>query len=137
MSKRDGRPCSSPSTISDTVAYSTGKRKLLSNERIISPVHMVDLTSDDEVVIQDTVKDPFAGFSKDLKDHSLLGIVSAFVYTVEFQKRGLPHAHICLFMHVDHKLHSVDHIDKYISAKIPDKNEDPHVYSLVKLLLLL
>ncbi|KAI3806191.1 hypothetical protein L1987_22087 [Smallanthus sonchifolius] len=68
---------------------------------------------------------------KDLKDYSLLGIVSAVVYTVEFQKRGLPHAHICLFMQVDHKLYSIDHIDKYISAEIPDKNEDPHLYSLV------
>ncbi|XP_076938850.1 uncharacterized protein LOC143607202 [Bidens hawaiensis] len=68
---------------------------------------------------------------KDLKKGELLGKVQAIVYTVEFQKRGLPHAHICLFMHADHKLPTVDHIDPFILAEIPDKNEDPELYSLV------
>ncbi|XP_021991204.1 uncharacterized protein LOC110887959 [Helianthus annuus] len=68
---------------------------------------------------------------KDLKDSNYLGEINAVVYTVEFQKRGLPHAHICLFMNVDHKLPTVDHIDPFISAEIPDKNEDPELYSLV------
>ncbi|XP_022011537.1 uncharacterized protein LOC110911246 [Helianthus annuus] len=68
---------------------------------------------------------------KDLKDKSLLGKVSAVVYTVEFQKRGLPHAHICLFMHPDHKFPTVEHIDPLISAEIPDKNDDPELYTLV------
>ncbi|KAI3776977.1 hypothetical protein L1987_46770 [Smallanthus sonchifolius] len=68
---------------------------------------------------------------KDLKDNAILGLVQAVVYTVEFQKRGLPHAHICLFMHADHKVPTVEHIDPVISAEIPDKNEDPILYSLV------
>ncbi|XP_022015126.1 uncharacterized protein LOC110914651 [Helianthus annuus] len=68
---------------------------------------------------------------KDLKDSNYLGVINAVVYTVEFQKRGLPHAHICLFMNVDHKLPTVDHIDPFISAEIPDKNQDPELYSLV------
>ncbi|XP_076939638.1 uncharacterized protein LOC143608505 [Bidens hawaiensis] len=53
------------------------------------------------------------------------------VYTVEFQKRGLPHAHICLFMQKEDKLPSVEHVNSYISAEIPDKNEDPELYNLV------
>ncbi|XP_076935570.1 uncharacterized protein LOC143602288 [Bidens hawaiensis] len=68
---------------------------------------------------------------KDLKKDEVLGKVQAVVYTVEFQKRGLPHAHICLFMHADHKLPTVDHIDPFISAEIPDKKEDHELYSLV------
>lgn len=35
-------------------------------------------------------------------------------------------------MKAAHKLPTVDHIDKYISAEIPDKNEDPELYSLVR-----
>ncbi|KAK1424399.1 hypothetical protein QVD17_19728 [Tagetes erecta] len=69
---------------------------------------------------------------KDLKENSILGKVQAVVYTVEFQKRGLPHAHICLFMHADDKLPTVDQIDPLISAEIPDQNEDPLLYSLVR-----
>ncbi|XP_021992293.1 uncharacterized protein LOC110889094 [Helianthus annuus] len=68
---------------------------------------------------------------KDLKDNSIFGKVSAVVYTVEFQKRGLPHAHICLFMHPDHKFPTVEHIDPLISAEIPDRNDDPELYTLV------
>ncbi|GJX96053.1 uncharacterized protein Tco_0351851 [Tanacetum coccineum] len=60
---------------------------------------------------------------KDLKD--------LFLYTVEFQKRGLPHVHICLFLHMDEKVPSVDQINKYILAEIPDKNKDPDLYKLV------
>ncbi|XP_021980234.1 uncharacterized protein LOC110876369 [Helianthus annuus] len=68
---------------------------------------------------------------KDFKDSKYFGEINAVVYTVEFQKRGLPHAHICLFMKVDHKLPTIDHIDPFISAEIPDKKEDPELYSLV------
>ncbi|XP_021999308.1 uncharacterized protein LOC110896161 [Helianthus annuus] len=71
--------------------------------------------------------------TKDLKDSKFLGDINAVVYTVEFQKRGLPHAHICLFMKANHKLPTVDQIDPFISAEIPDKDkdEDPELYSLV------
>ncbi|XP_035842078.1 uncharacterized protein LOC110923934 [Helianthus annuus] len=68
---------------------------------------------------------------KDLKDKKVLGALSAAVYTVEFQKRGLPHAHICIFLKPESKLLSVDHIDKFISAEIPNKIQDPALYALV------
>ena len=54
-----------------------------------------------------------------------------FVYTVEFQKRGLPHSHICFFLHKDDKIPNVEQIDRYVAAEIPDKNEDPELYKLV------
>ncbi|XP_076893887.1 uncharacterized protein LOC143546016 [Bidens hawaiensis] len=69
---------------------------------------------------------------KDLKDKQLLGKVQAVVYTVEYQKRGLPHAHICIFLYPDSKLSSVEDIDPKIFAEIPNKDEDPVLYSFVK-----
>ncbi|XP_035830079.1 uncharacterized protein LOC118479584 [Helianthus annuus] len=69
---------------------------------------------------------------KDLKDRHLFGKAAAVVYTIEFQKRRLPHAHMCLFMENDYKLPTVDHVDQFISAEIPDINEDPELYTLVK-----
>ncbi|XP_021986432.1 uncharacterized protein LOC110882810 [Helianthus annuus] len=68
---------------------------------------------------------------KDLQEKSLFGNASAVVYTIEFQKRGLPHAHICLFLNDESKLPSVDHVDNFISVEIPDKNLDPDLYNLV------
>ncbi|XP_076919538.1 uncharacterized protein LOC143580381 [Bidens hawaiensis] len=46
---------------------------------------------------------------------------------VEFQKRGLPHAHLCLFMHAVHKLPTVEYIDPFISAEKLDKKLDPEL----------
>ncbi|XP_074297857.1 uncharacterized protein LOC141628648 [Silene latifolia] len=53
------------------------------------------------------------------------------VYTIEFQKRGLPHAHILLFLHGDDKFPEASDIDRVISAEIPDPNEHPELYKAV------
>nr|GFB12558.1 hypothetical protein [Tanacetum cinerariifolium] len=68
---------------------------------------------------------------KDVKELRLFRRVQPAVYTVEFQKRGLPHAHICLLLHKDDKVPNVEHINKYISAEILDPNDDPDLYKLV------
>ncbi|XP_076918409.1 uncharacterized protein LOC143578824 [Bidens hawaiensis] len=66
-----------------------------------------------------------------VKDKPLFGKVQAVVYTIEFQKRGLPHAHICIFMHPCSKIHNPEDVDKFISAEIPNKDTDPDLYKLV------
>ncbi|KAJ9558878.1 hypothetical protein OSB04_013492 [Centaurea solstitialis] len=67
----------------------------------------------------------------DFKKDKLFGVVQAVIYTVEFQKRGLPHAHICLFLHSSVKFPTAQDVDKVISAEIPDRKEDPELYDLV------
>ncbi|XP_075074581.1 uncharacterized protein LOC142162158 [Nicotiana tabacum] len=62
---------------------------------------------------------------KDLRDNKVFGEVKA----VEFQKRGLPHAHILLFLR--NKYPNVADIDGIISAELPDKKVDPHDYNVV------
>lgn len=56
----------------------------------------------------------------------------AVVYTVEWQKRGLPHAHILLFLKKEDHAHIVNNIDNYICAEIPDQTADPELYEAVK-----
>ena len=61
----------------------------------------------------------------------ILGKVIAFVYVIEFQKRGLPHAHILTILSPDDKPKSSDDYDKYITAEIPDKNHFPDLYTTI------
>ena len=53
------------------------------------------------------------------------------MYVIEFQKRGLPHAHVLIILKSYSKLVSVDVFDKIISAEIPDENDNPHLYAAV------
>lgn len=59
------------------------------------------------------------------------GEIVAGMYTIEFQKCGLPHAHILLWLHPMHRCISPSNVDKIISAEIPDKSDDPVAYKAV------
>ena len=54
------------------------------------------------------------------------------VYSIEFQKRGLPHAHILLFLHDNDKCPSAMDIDHIISVKIFDDKNDPITFEAVQ-----
>ncbi|XP_074293684.1 uncharacterized protein LOC141620814 [Silene latifolia] len=56
---------------------------------------------------------------------------SCVVYTIEFKKRGLPHAHIVLFLHREDKFPTAADVDKIISAEIPNPTTDPVLHSVV------
>ncbi|GAA0185404.1 hypothetical protein LIER_32692 [Lithospermum erythrorhizon] len=59
------------------------------------------------------------------------GEVASIFYVLEFQKRGLPHAHFLVILKPCSKLLSPEAYDRFVSAKLPDKDEDPYMYSLV------
>ena len=58
----------------------------------------------------------------------IFGVVLDYVITIEYQKRGNPHAH-CLFWLKD-PIRDED-IDKCISAEIPDPQEDPELFDVI------
>ncbi|KAK9706454.1 hypothetical protein RND81_07G125800 [Saponaria officinalis] len=56
---------------------------------------------------------------KKIVEQTIFGEVAAFVYVVEFQKRGLSHAHILLIMKPGNKMNCPDDFDKFVCAEIP------------------
>jgi len=54
----------------------------------------------------------------DIHKNHILGRTIARIYVVEFQKRGLPHAHIFIFFIEDCKPHTVEDIDRMINAEL-------------------
>ncbi|XP_063942080.1 uncharacterized protein LOC108218842 isoform X3 [Daucus carota subsp. sativus] len=67
----------------------------------------------------------------DFTKNEVLGRVLAVVYTIEFQKRGLPHAHIVLWLAGPDKLLTPEDIDQVISAELPDEQVDAAGYKAV------
>lgn len=60
--------------------------------------------------------------------HQIFGEVQCHMYTVERQKRGLPHAHILVWLTISLKASDIDSI---ISDEIPDKNIDPELHDII------
>ena len=58
----------------------------------------------------------------------VFGETRCWMYSVEWQKRGLPHAHILIWL--VHKI-TTDVIDDVISAEIPDPLTDPDLHKIV------
>nr|GFA44052.1 DNA helicase [Tanacetum cinerariifolium] len=58
------------------------------------------------------------------------------LYTIEFQKRGLPHCHTLLWVDSSSQIRNTTQIDEYISVEIPDPMEDPRGYKVVTELMM-
>ncbi|GJT38660.1 DNA helicase PIF1, ATP-dependent [Tanacetum coccineum] len=58
-------------------------------------------------------------------------LTSAVVYVIEFQKRGLPHAYILLWLEEHLKCRTPSEIDDIISAELPSLTDDPAGYKVV------
>src|SRR5437773_8514719 len=67
----------------------------------------------------------------DLLNKHVLETPVANVYTIEFQKRGLPHAHILLILNNNDKIRDVKFLNNIICAEIPDRNIDPDLYNVI------
>jgi len=53
------------------------------------------------------------------------------IYVIEFQKRGLPHAHLLLILDEADKVRSPEDIDAVVSAELPDPSTYPKLYVTV------
>jgi hypothetical protein len=63
-----------------------------------------------------------------IKDLKIFGETLCWIYTIEWQKRGLPHSHTLLWL--KQKIRPAD-LDSIISAELPHPDEDPDLYQII------
>ena len=73
---------------------------------------------------------------KDILKENIFGNVLAYLYTIEFQKCELPHAHVLLILAHPYKPKTVADYDAIVSAEIPDKNRNPNTFNTVKQIMM-
>ena len=66
----------------------------------------------------------------DLKERQIFGKCIGCVYTIEYQKRGLPHAHILIFLHRNDVPRCAEDVDQLVVARVP--THDPVLAEVVK-----
>jgi hypothetical protein len=62
----------------------------------------------------------------------IFGRTIAHTWVVEYQKRGLPHAHMLVFLAPEDKPRLASNCDEIVSAELPDSETDPELFDLVK-----
>ncbi len=67
----------------------------------------------------------------DIHKKRILGRMIAGIYVVEFQKRGLPHAHILIFFIEDYKPHMVKDVDRMISTELSNSETNKLAHETV------
>jgi hypothetical protein len=67
----------------------------------------------------------------DIHNKHILGRTIAGIYVIEFQKRGLPHAHIFIFFAENFKPHTVKDVDYMINAELPNPETNRLAHEMV------
>ncbi|KAK8809606.1 hypothetical protein WA158_000549 [Blastocystis sp. Blastoise] len=66
-----------------------------------------------------------------ITNFKVFGEVKCLCYSIEYQKRGMPHAHILITLENEYKLRTPEDIDSYICAEIPDPIKNPRLYEII------
>jgi hypothetical protein len=68
----------------------------------------------------------------DIYKRQVFGPVPAYVYVIEFQKRGLPHVHLLVILEENNRLRTPADINSCISAQWPNPGTQPLLFETVK-----
>ena len=84
--------------------------------------------SDRPDLVDRVFKAKVEALKEDIFKKGYLGKAVAHVWTIEFQKCGLPHIHMIVFLDPRDKLCKPQEIDSVLSAEFPDPDEEPELF---------
>ena len=71
-------------------------------------------------------------YLNDITKKQIYGRTIGYLHVIEFQKRGLPHAHILIILAPEVKIKTIEDVDALVSAELPDPDEFPNLFETVK-----
>ena len=83
------------------------------------------------LIIARVFKMKFDELMRDLTVRDIFGQAAACVATIEWQKRGLPHAHILLTLVEQDAIKTAEQVDAAIHAELPDPVQSKELFDLV------
>ncbi|XP_023750894.1 uncharacterized protein LOC111899269 [Lactuca sativa] len=66
-----------------------------------------------------------------LKQDKPFGEIDAYLYTIEFQKRGLPHCHTLIWVNAKYNIKTPEEVDAFITAELPDPLLEPQLHATI------
>jgi hypothetical protein len=100
-------------------------------EEIVSALKPGEIANDRPDLVTRVFVGKLQHLLNELLKKGVFGEVVANIHVIEWQKRGLPHAHILLILHSDDKPRGPDEYDRMVSAELPDKNAHPTLCEVV------
>ena len=88
-------------------------------------------SSDRPDIVAKVFKQKLNELIHDLTKNQIVGKCLAYIYSIEFQKRGLPHAHMLMILGEEDKLRTGELVDGVVCAEIPDPDTHPRLHSIV------
>ena len=71
-------------------------------------------------------------FLGDITKRHILGVIVADLHVIEFQKCGLPHAHMLFMLHSEDKIRDSCDIDTIVCVEIPNKDSEPELCHTIR-----
>ncbi|XP_074346691.1 uncharacterized protein LOC141685496 [Apium graveolens] len=100
-------------------------------QRMLKFLHGVDVIDAPDIVAR-VFKMKVDQLLDQIKNKNCFGRYIGVMHVIEFQKRGLPHVHMLIWLHPNDRPKTTEQIDKMVSAEIPDPSIDPVGYEAVK-----
>ena len=106
------------------------QEQLLKDEPVPGRPEKRQEVSDQPDIVARVFEEKMKALLKEIKN-GLFGNVVATVHTIEFQKRGLPHMHLLIFLDQPYKFRNPEDVDTLVSAQIPDPATQSTLYETV------
>ena len=99
---------------------------------IVNNINEYETTADRPDIVARVFNAKKKVFREDILKNEIFGKIKALVDVTEYQKRGLPHVHMLIFLEDEYKIRTGNDVDRIVCAEIPDRETEPLLYKLIK-----